>query len=212
MRLRFLTLAFSIPFALACGRGLSDSLDDTGQAPGQDAGEDGGGCANAAPFCGYGTCDTSDPIYANCLDGVWECPELGSPGCAEDAGYDACSSDPLQCPPSGCPEVEQYPSCTEGQWTCISTGVCPPDAGQPPASFACGDLACDSATSYCQIETGGAALPDGGVQSSYACNALPAGCGTGAFVQCSCLSASGLSEQCGCLAYDGEMIVTCAVP
>jgi hypothetical protein len=223
MRLRFLTLAlsaFALLPTLACGRGLSDSLDDPGTSPGGDAGEDGGGCIGSPPGCGYGTCDTSDPLSAICFNGHWQCPELGFPDCpAADAGEDACSSEPpIACAgSSGCPGVYATPSCTGGQWSCVvTTPECPEDAGvdaapPPPASFACGDLACDTSTSYCQIDTGGAAQPDGGVESSYACNPLPTFCGSGASLTCDC-GVPWLPTACGCITNNGVMIVTCAEP
>jgi hypothetical protein len=152
------------------------------------------------------------------------CPELGVADCPapEDGGEpDACSTDiPIACAGiTSCTGTYEIPSCTGGQWSCITVGECE-DAGEdagvdaappPPASFACGDLACDTATSYCQIDTGGAAQPDGGVQSWYACNPLPTFCGSGAALTCDC-GVQWLAPPCGCITDNGVMIVTCAEP
>jgi hypothetical protein len=149
---------------------------------------------------------------------------VGLPACpvADDAGVDACSTDPfLDCPLPDCTGVDELPSCTAGQWSCIAVGECEEDAGEdagedaappPPASFACGDLACTTATTYCQIDTGGAALADGGVESWYACNALPSFCGGGAALTCECGGIQWLSPACGCITDNGVMIITCAEP
>lgn len=45
------------------------------------------------------------------------------------------------------------------------------------ASFACGNLQCDSKTEFCEVFPPGIAFPDGGTPpSSYACSPVPTGC------------------------------------
>jgi hypothetical protein len=198
-----------------------------GVCPAQpDGGEDAGTCLGTPPQlpCGY-NCGSEQWSTAFCLDGNWQCPvTLDLPACIEDAGGpDACSNyPPIACSNvSPCTGVYQIPACSGGDWYCEQVGQCE-DGGQPywdsgvpdapPPSFSCGDLACDPATSYCQINTGGVAQPDGGAGSSYSCLPLPSSC-NGLQPTCDCVEAfNGVSNNCGCVGENGEVIFTCAVP
>ncbi len=172
--------------------------------------DDAGGCSGNAPqlYCDVG-CGQSGWYTAQCIGEQWSCPEFDLPLCLEDAGgYDACAyGSPVAC--AGTSSCGLYPVCADGVWSCSDAGQCEDAA---PPSFSCGDLACDPATSYCQIDTGGPVLTDGGVGSSYQCVPLPQSC-NGIQATCDC-AAGGVptGSGCGCVAENGDVIVTCVVP
>jgi hypothetical protein len=64
------------------------------------------------------------------------------------------------------------------------SGACGLDAGggdsggggKDAGSFACGPASCDVATEFCFESGGGAVLPDGGSNFTYACNPIPPQC------------------------------------
>jgi hypothetical protein len=67
-----------------------------------------------------------------------------------------------------------------------------------------GCAACNAATNYCQVTSGGAV----GIPPSYVCRALPAGCG--ASPSCACLAGAGCG-QCT-ISTNGVLTLTCLVP
>jgi hypothetical protein len=220
---------------IACGNEKSELLDEDSGAPAHSgpsnqSGTD-AGCPGEEPPCD--TACPGEPVQntpAQCVNGIWQCLGYGTVCETEDAGPPDDASPPddggPECgssPPPGfyCPAPCSgawggYPSCDEGTWSC-NIVECIPDGSvldsdpPPPGLFACGDIACDPASSYCQIDTGGA-VPDGSAYSGYSCQPLPASCsGVGT---CGCaLPDAGLgSVSCDCLAQGSDVIVTCTIP
>jgi hypothetical protein len=219
----------------ACGNGRSEALeDDSGVVGpphptprGDDGGDPDGGCANLPDEA---SCidPCGQPVAISCIDGNWQCPQYGDGygyDCPiEDAGTDACSTDP----PIACAQSNEcswsVPVCSGGQWTCQWNGngecvldawVPPPDSGPPPPpDYNCGSIPCDPSTSFCQITAGGPVLEDGGSPTGFACLSLPA---CDAPATCACLFSTGtVPATCGCTGGAGQgeplVIATCAVP
>lgn len=71
----------------------------------------------------------------------------------------------------------------------------------PTGCFACGEMLCDSSSSYCQVQISDV----GGEPNSYSCTPLPDACGNP--VDCACL----MSEFCGdmCEATGAGFTLTC---
>ena len=216
---------------VGCGTGRSELA---GGDAGVDArSDDAGGCPSNVPTIACFGCD-GNVVSLECVDGNWECPATPCPPPPppiDDAGADACSSMPLLgCDvPEGCPENAAWPACIDGQWTCaFDGGGCwdaepppPPfdasdDANDfdvsppPPPLFECGDIACDPATTYCQIDTGGAVDDAGG--SQFSCRPLPASCGGTATCACAQSGPTLPPGACDCVEQGENVIVTCAVP
>ncbi len=232
-------LALAAPLSLsllvvACGAQHSALLDeDSGTVqkgpPPPPPDNDAGGCPSGVPTVACTDC-AGNPIPIECVDGNWECPAFGCPIQIQDAGYDACSGpNNIACPsPENCPGA-YIPSCNGGVWTCVWDGEFCDDAGYdggypdgdpiypdvvlppPPPLFSCGDVTCNPLTSYCQINTGGAA--DDAGTSFFGCEPLPATCEFGG--SCACVEASsppGPPNACDCVEQNGDVVVTCVVP
>jgi len=222
-----LPLVFVLPFAFGCGHGSSDSIDDGGHHQGDDDDDggspDAGGCGNEVPPIACSAACGQGEVPPQCIDGVWQCAEYGI-DCSEDAGVDACSYTVGACGGGElCPGVYQEPVCYGGAWSCQWDGVCeeeagPPDAWVPPPFdagpplFACGALACDPSSSYCQITTGGPVGEDGGSNAYFSCIPLPPSCASGGDTSCACVQAFQGAGGCGCVTENGDVVVTCVVP
>jgi hypothetical protein len=230
-----LALVAPLLLLVGCGAGRSQVAgDDSGPpvhpTPGDDGGEDGGTCQGGIDVQCIDPC--GDFVSPECVGGYWQCPTypigvdcpLPPP---IDAGLDACSNyPPIACvQPIGCNGVYTYAACEYGQWSCQTSGECeedvwspppfddaqpPPDDAQPPPPgyFSCGDTACDPAATYCQILTGGPVNDDGGSSTAYSCVGFQSACSG----EATCACAGGLPPSCGCVAQNGDVIVTCAVP
>jgi hypothetical protein len=211
----------------ACGVGVSQSRDgetiDAGPNPHPTPQEAGSGPdANACssnPDIQCLDCN-GNTVWAECVNGVYECPTYNCPVQVPDAG--GCNY-PYDCP-AFCGIV-----CENDQWTCVcdedggwhfdaqTWDVNAPDVAVPDGNvydgggnyFACGPYQyCDSALTYCQVTTGGPEI-DGGA-TGYECIALPNTCAPGA-ASCECVQAlQGIG--CACADFASEITVTCAVP
>jgi hypothetical protein len=82
-----------------------------------------------------------------------------------------------------------------------NNGTCTPPSGM----FPCGARFCMRGTQYCEQMIGGAVDNPG----SYACHALPAGCGT--TPTCACLNGVAQCGMCTTSA-SGDFTTTCAFP
>ena len=207
--LLLLSLALTV-LSTACGGSTVDFGDpaDGGEtsdsAKGNDA-DAGGVCGEPVVLCSTGCGGTSNPI---CEDGAWVCPTFGGPVCIEDAAVaDAsCPLVPIHCA-SGCGGPAPDPVCVAGSWVCpVPNHKCPVfDAGRGP--LACGSLSCNGATQYCAEIGGGPAPPDGGSNTSYNCDTIPAQCQPSP--TCACVQQAAGSPSCTCTDGPNGISIAC---
>jgi hypothetical protein len=216
MRHSFLFFVLSALMAAACGVGTSQSSrPDPTPLPTHpatpitpepdDAGVDAEVCSSGIDI----QCRDcfGNPVPPECVGGSLQCPLYGCPVELPDAG---CTSYPPTCP-VGCDSV-----CDSNQWACTCEGP-PPDASVdvfvPPPPFdaqtdplvACGSLECYSATTYCQVTTGGPA----DAATGFECIPLPATCSAGA-ASCACIQAvQGIG--CSCVQSGDLVTITCEI-
>jgi hypothetical protein len=204
--------AISIPFATGCGMdvGVSSSSGTGGHASGAGGGCSGavtsggmGGVESASASTGWDTTVSTSSVGAG--GGAFCGGFVGTP-CAADEYCDfasnscgfadesgTCKPRPMACdtvyvPTCACDGQIYGNDCTAASagHDVAPAGTCPAPAGM----FACGSHFCDPKTSYCQQQ-----ISDiGGEPTTYACLALPAGCG--ASPACACLAAEPCSNAC----------------
>jgi hypothetical protein len=222
MRNAFLAFALLPLFAAACGVGASQSHGGPGPGP---TPEDGGvdannGCSSQPePVCR--DCE-GNPVAPTCENGEYGCPLYGCPIPPPPEPDGGCNY-PYSCP-AFCSAI-----CQNDQWSCacpiwdaspdapffpdsdpVDVWVPQPDAGPDGEApfFACGNQGCETATSYCQVTTGGPVVDAG--PTGFECIALPSTCPVGG-ATCACVQAvQGIG--CGCVESGGEVTITCEIP
>jgi hypothetical protein len=86
------------------------------------------------------------------------------------------------------------------------------DGGRDAGSFACGPHSCDVATEFCYEAGGGAVLPDGGSNFTYACTPIPTQCLPNP--TCTCVvDADAGTHGCPCSVQPGgALLAACLYP
>jgi hypothetical protein len=86
------------------------------------------------------------------------------------------------------------------------------EGGRDAGSFACGPYSCDVATEFCYEAGGGAVLPDGGSNFTYACNPIPTQCEPDP--TCTCVMAADAGTHgCPCRVQPGgALVAACLYP
>src|SRR5580658_6334072 len=95
------------------------------------------------------------------------------------------------------------------------SGACGPDSGgggKDAGTLACGPYSCDVATEFCYEAGGGAILPDGGSNFTYACSPIPAQCQPAP--TCACIVAADAGTHgCPCsVQAGGALLAACLYP
>jgi hypothetical protein len=205
--------AISIPFATGCGMdvGVSGATGTGGHASGA-----GGGCSGAVTSGGMGGVESASASTGG--DTTVSTSSVGSGGsgavCGGDTANLCAANEYCDFPGNSCGFADEVGTCKPRPMACDAVyiptcgcdgkiygndctangaghdvapaGTCPAPVGM----FACGEHFCDPKTSYCQQQ-----ISDVGNQpTTYACLALPAGCG--ASPSCGCLAAEPCSNAC----------------
>jgi len=85
-------------------------------------------------------------------------------------------------------------------------------SGSDAGGFACGPYSCDVAIEFCFESGGGAALPDGGSNFTYACNPIPPQCQPDPTCPCVVAADAG-THGCPCsIQPGGALVAACLYP